>query len=59
MSVLILTVLSAEAPSPSNDLSTLPESIVEASSTLGLKSRQSLNAKLSPVTSDVYAEIFA
>ena len=53
MSVLILTVLSAEAPSPSNDLSTLPESIVEASSTLGLKSNTSLKSKLSPVTSDV------
>ena len=33
---------------------TQEESIVEALSTLGLKSRQSLNGNCSPVTSEVY-----
>ena len=42
---------------PSNDLSELPALIVEASSTLGLKSKQSLNEKSSPVISEVYPGI--
>ena len=47
-----------EAPVPEYCLSCpSPASIVEASSTLGLKSKQSLNSKVSPVTSEVYAGI--
>ena len=43
-----------DAPVPSNELSWLPESIVEASSTLGLKSKLSLNSYLTPVVCEVY-----
>ena len=43
-----------EAPVPLYCLSCpSPESIVESLSTLGLKSKQSLNSKVSPVTSEV------
>ena len=52
-SEFILANSIAEAPVPSNDLSTPPEFIVEALSTLGLKSKQSLNGKSSPVISEV------
>ena len=57
MSVLIFTNSIEEKPVPSKLLSTSPELIVEASSTLGLKSKQSLNGKASPVTSEVYPPI--
>ena len=45
-SELNLTTSTVEAPVPSNDLLVPPESIVEASSTLGLKSKQSLSSKV-------------
>ena len=57
ISELTLANSIGEAPVPSNSLSELPELIVEASSALGLKSKQSLNAKTSPLISEVYAGI--
>ena len=47
------TISTVEAPVPSNDLSSVPLLIVEASSTLGLKSKESLNSNFSPVVSEV------
>ena len=49
MSVLNLTTSAVEAPAPSYDLSVK----VEASSTLGLKSKLSLNSYVLPVVSEV------
>ena len=54
MSELNLIGCTTEAPVPSNDLSCTPESIVEASSTLGLKSKLSLNSYLTPVVVDLF-----
>ena len=52
-SELNLIGCTTEAPVPSNDLSWLPELIVLASSTLGLKSKLSLNSYLAPVLFEV------
>ena len=59
MSSLNLTTSTTEAPEPIAVaalwyfLSTLPELIVDASITLGLKSKQSLNSNISPDAWDV------